>query len=860
MDSASWKTVKEAFSQTLDLPEDERDTYLAGFAPEIRIEVENLLAAHFAAEGFIAAPFFIEKGVAEDAVPDELVGRRIKDFLILEKIGVGGMGVVYLAERVNSDFKQKAALKIIKRGMDSEAVLRRFARERQILSQLKHPNIAGLLDGGISSGGRPFFVMEYVEGKPLNIYCGARNPSLEARLEIFRQICSAVDHAHKNLVVHRDLKPTNVLVAEDGVPKLLDFGIAKLLSADNTESTKTVTRGQIFTPEYASPEQILGKAVTTASDVYSLGVILYELLVRHRPFETRGKSFDEIVKSVCETDPPRPSETGDDQSPTAENEMDPIQISKDRLRGDLDNIILKALRKEPSERYGSVQQFSEDISRFLQGLPVLARPQTLNYRFEKYVKRHWVGVVAAALVLLSLVGGISVATWQAVVARRERAKAEQRFDDVRQLANTILFDHYERIKNLPGATEARAKLVSDALVYLDKIAQESLDNPELQRELVGAYKRLADIQGSVSEAGNLGETGKSRDNYLKAIALQEALVSNAPASFEDRRTLGDLYFDVEVLFENENERPIQAEYAEKGLNIFKALEKDNPDRVQRTADLANALWNWANIVRLKGDNDGAIEVYGEAAQIYENLKLSAEEPQRYKRNAALSYKYIGSIYQIEKDYQKALEFYQKAFVYDRENAGLAQNDVAAQMDLSFTHKSLAGVFYKLNEQEKMFAEYRQAIAIQERIFNSDPKNNFAARALFKSYSQMADYYRDSGKIAEAEEYLQKCQKMLASKALKQDALDQPVIGVYLWSYGNLFLKKAEAEKNTAEKLVDLKAARDKFIEAANIYQTLQKQSILDPAYANNPSAIAVSLETVNRELLRLTENKSPRIR
>ncbi|HQU84991.1 MAG TPA: serine/threonine-protein kinase, partial [Pyrinomonadaceae bacterium] len=512
MDAAKWQNIKQLMSAAIELSAEKRRDFLAQESDiEIRTAVEKLIAAHERAEDFIEKPIAVERGFAEDDTEDVFIGKQIEDYLILERIGAGGMGAVYLAERLHSDFKQKVALKIIKRGMDSEAILKRFARERRILSTLKHPNIAQLLDGGISKEGLPFFVMEYIEGFPLKQFCSIKDVSLEQRLEIFRQICAAVDEAHKNLIIHRDLKPSNIFVTADGTPKLLDFGIAKLLSDEDDEAT--ATQAKMLTPEYASPEQITGKNITTSSDIYSLGVILYELLSGHRPFETKGKSFDEIIKSVCETEPKLPSSVVIRPSFAGENAtlQNKGQLTKEEgqrtknegqrtnpklLVGDLDNIILKALRKEPSERYDSARQFSDDILRFLNGLPVLARQQTLKYRFGKYVRRHRIGVFAAALVLLSLVGGISVATWQAIVARRERARAEQRFNDVRQLANAVIFDYHDSVEKLPGSTDLRQRMVKDAAEYLDKLAVESSDDIALQTELAAAYDRLGDIEGN----------------------------------------------------------------------------------------------------------------------------------------------------------------------------------------------------------------------------------------------------------------------------------------------------------------------------------------------------------------------------
>ena len=493
MDSTKWQKIKNILSTLLDLPENEHSEFLASIDDEeIRLEVEKLLSAQEQAENFIDTPILIEKGLADDATKDSLIGKTIENYLILERIGTGGMGAVYLAERLNSDFKQKVALKIIKRGMDSEAILTRFATERRILSTLKHPNIAQLLDGGISSEGLPFFVMEYVDGKPLNQFCDENELALNERLQIFRQICSAVENAHKHLIIHRDLKPSNVLVTSDGIPKLLDFGIGKLLSNDGDEATLTATQGRVFTPEYASPEQVLGKSVTTATDVYSLGVILYELLSGERPYKIESRLPQEVANVILTEEPIRPSSVVSSQwlvvnktRKEASHQTNPKSqiLNPKSLRGDLDNIILKALRKEPERRYQTVQEFSEDIRRHLVGLPVTATADTTFYRVGKFVKRHSVGVFAGGLIFLSLLVGISATAWQANRANVERAKAEQRFQDVRKLANSVVFELHDSIENLPGSTRARELLVKKALEYLDNLSQESGNDAELQREL-----------------------------------------------------------------------------------------------------------------------------------------------------------------------------------------------------------------------------------------------------------------------------------------------------------------------------------------------------------------------------------------
>ena len=344
----------------------------------------------------------------------------------MKRVGSGGMSAVYLARRADSQYEKQVAIKLIKRGMDTEAMLRRFRNERQILAGFDHPNIARLLDGDTTEDGLPYFVMEYVEGMPIDEYCDQNAIDVTGRLQLFRQVCAAVSYAHRRAVIDRDLKLSNILVGADGVPKLLYFGIARLLQAgDTAESPATMLEQRVMTPEYASPEHLRGEPVTTASDVYSLGVVLYRLLTGQLPHRVRVQSAEDLARTVGQTEPQRPSTVTD-------------ATSGHRLRGDLDNIVLMALRKEPERRYATVDQFSDDIRRHLEALPVLARRDTLAYRADKFIRRNTAASVAAALVVLSLVGGIVMTTWQAERAREqeaiavaEKARAERRFNEVR---------------------------------------------------------------------------------------------------------------------------------------------------------------------------------------------------------------------------------------------------------------------------------------------------------------------------------------------------------------------------------------------------------------------------------------------
>ncbi len=362
--------------------------------------------------------------VFEDA-SGTLIGDRIGPYQLTRLIGFGGMGAVYEAHRADDHFRKRVAIKLVRRGLETELAMRRFRQERQILATLDHRNIAALLDGGVTDDGRPYFVMEYVEGQPITRYCDERHLTPEARLKLFRQVCTAVDHAHRNLVVHRDLKPGNILVASDGTVKLLDFGIAKILGDEDDPDQAPMTRGgmRALTPEYASPEMIAGRPLSVATDIYSLGVVLFELLTGQRPFRFDDLSLAGVERVIMESPAPAPSATAG-EAHAAHSDQRSVAALRRSLRGEIDAIVLTALRKEPERRYRSVDALSEDITRFLDGLPVAAERDWIGYRVRKFVTRHRAPVAIATLLILSLIGGIVISTMQARRADRERRRAE----------------------------------------------------------------------------------------------------------------------------------------------------------------------------------------------------------------------------------------------------------------------------------------------------------------------------------------------------------------------------------------------------------------------------------------------------
>jgi serine/threonine protein kinase len=552
----SWEKIVEIFEQAADLAADERPSFLARVcsSAEVRREVEAMLRADLEASQFIESPALAAAPtllLSDDFLLPEkkLIGGRVGAYEIVREVGRGGMGTVFLAERRDTDFKQQVALKLVKRGMDTDFIVRRFRRERQILARLNHPNIARLLDGGTTEAGTPYFVMEYVEGRELLEFCERENLTLDERLESFCRICAAVAYAHQNLIVHRDLKPSNILVTGRGEPKLLDFGISKILTSDDDEQTGTATAFGLLTPKYAAPEQFRGEPATTATDVYSLGVILYELLTGNLPFDLQKRRVDEIAKIICESEPRQPSSVSSKITVSSEPSVESSnhtdsnrklttnpksQIRNPKLlRGDLDNIILKALRKEPAQRYSSVEQLAEDIRRYRAGVPVSARPITFAYRASKFIQRNQIAVLAAIFILLTLTGGIAATVWQ-------KRRAERRYEIARGLANNVLFKYNDELRNLPGSTRVREMLVKDAIDYLSRLQEDSAGDDNLRREIALAYFRVGSIQSSLYD-NSADNAANALESYARALQIQEELLAGTPNDLRLRRQIGDTY-------------------------------------------------------------------------------------------------------------------------------------------------------------------------------------------------------------------------------------------------------------------------------------------------------------------------------
>lgn len=655
-----WQQVRDVLHGAMQLRPEERPAYLDRWCADdddLREQISELLEAERGlttdfleslpqAEAALDRITMLAASKSEFATSNEpLVGHRVGSYRIVQEIGFGGMGEVYRAVRADDQFSKQVAIKLVRAGQDSKAVVHRFKNERQILAGLDHPNIARLLDGGETEAGLPYFVMELIEGLPIDRYCDNRKLAITDRLKLFRQVCSAVQYAHQHLIIHRDIKPGNILVTADGVPKLLDFGIAKILDprGDEEQLQPTLTIHRALTPGYASPEQATGATITTASDLYSLGVVLYELLTGRSPYWSSGHAPQEIARAVCEIEPEKasaavlqmPTEPGANGSPVrAPAEIAALRQSVSEklsktLRGDLDNIVSVALRKEPQRRYASVEQFSQDIQRHVDSLPVIARKDTFRYRTSKFVRRHKMAVVAGTAITATLLTAIvmllhenRIAREEAENALRERTRAERHFQEIRELSDSLMFDIHDSIQNLPGSTPARRMLINSSLNYLDRLSSEAVGDKSLQRDMATVYEKIASVQGNPFDA-NLGDAKESIQSYQRAAAIWEALARANPPDPIDMLGLARTYRQLAGVVANTGAGdPVVL--ALKAIDIGEQLKDvaSSDSRVweelERDREMAGAIQ-----VKTGGDPAGALENFQKALQIIEQHESDA---------------------------------------------------------------------------------------------------------------------------------------------------------------------------------------------------------------------------------------------
>ena len=618
--------VRELFDGALEFEPHERHDYLkraSGGDTSLVFEVESLLEALERGAETWESP--VGSLLSGDGPEEERLGQRIGPYEVTRLIGYGGMGAVYEGVRADDEFNRRVAIKLLRRGLEGDLAIRRFRYERQILANLNHPNIASLLDGGVTTGGQPYFVMEYVDGEPITSYCARKVLDIRERVRLLLQVCAAVQHAHQNLVVHRDLKPGNILVDGDGVVKLLDFGIARLLREEEGSDQLPMTQGgaRAFTPDYASPEQVRGLPVVIASDVYSLGVLCCEVLAGHRPFEFRGRLFAEVQEVICLTPAPAPSSLVTDADAPAFGERRASRL-RAQLAGDLDAIVLAALRKEPERRYGTVAELARDLQRYLDGLPVSMHRDRLGYRFGKFVRRRRVEVGAATLVLASLVSGTVISTRQARRADIERAKTEQVNSFMANMLSAA--DPGEQ-----GRDVTVAELLSQAAADVETADLDPEIEAQIRHTLGQTYYGLGLYDSAAVHAH------RAFDLRLRVLGEQNIL------------TVYSLSFAA-AIHEERGEYDEALALARRGLAMQRRMRNRN------AGDEASSLDGISRILSFQGRLDESMEVQLEALEV----RRGSNDPNTLAglpftlNNLSVSYTYAGNFERAEELAREAL--------------------------------------------------------------------------------------------------------------------------------------------------------------------------------------------------------------
>jgi non-specific serine/threonine protein kinase/serine/threonine-protein kinase len=730
--------IRALFESVLQQEPAQRERYLsehdAGDAA-LRREVERLLAAHANAQSFLEQPLaaLMTDVDRPSPPPSPWIGRRLGPYELVREIGQGGMGTVYLGVRVDDQYRAEVAIKVVSASLVSPQVVDRFSRERRILASLEHPHIARLLDAGTTPEGVPYFVMEFVDGEPIDAFCDRRQLTIAGRLQLFMTVCEAVQYAHRHLVVHRDLKPTNILVTADGTVKLVDFGIAKLLADDDAaEAVAGLTRTglQPMTPEYASPEQVKGERVTTSSDVYALGLLLYELLTGRRAHDLPSLKLADVKRVILDEEPTRPSGALTRAHPTdaAAARGATIDRLRRQLTGDLDQIVLTALRKEPERRYTSVSALAQDVESYLAQRPVAARGERLWYRAGKFVRRHRASVAAALLVTLALLGGGVATAWQARIAQHERAvavaeraRAERRFTDVRKLANSFLFEFHDAVAPLAGSTPVRKLVVTKALQYLDSLSIEAGDDLELQKELATAYEKVGDVQGNPGRS-NLGDTAGALASYRKAYEIRQALAARVPGDSDavialngTRMRLGDteissgsmtraalVYRDVKV--------------ADEALVAHDASNR----RAQR--QLAESSGRLCSVLLQLADGPGSLEACELSVRISGELAAGGgPEAARYQRGVPANLAVLGNAYETNDRWADARDSYQRSLAAGQRAMQAQPDNAPVRFRVAKTHVTLGELL--LDQGDASAGEhFREAVATFERLHQADPQD------------------------------------------------------------------------------------------------------------------------------------------
>ncbi len=852
-----WNEVKDKLHEALQLEPERRAVYLdeiGAIDADLQRDLESLIAFHErTGTDFLNAPWAqAASALASQAEPEQFLGQRVGSYQIMGQIGVGGMGEVYRAFRADDEYKKQVAIKLVRAGQGSDFVVNRFKNERQILASLDHQNIARLLDGGTTENGVPYFVMGLIEGLPIDEYCDTHKLPITERLKLFVQVCSAVQYAHRHLFIHRDIKPSNVLVTSEGVPKLLDFGIAKILEGgtDVAQLEPTLTFFRVLTPGYASPEQVKGATITTSSDIYSLGVVLYVLLTGRSPYQLTKPTSEEIARAVCEVEPEKPStvvrRTISEGKATAR--IKPADLAalregsverlSNRLRGDLDDIVLMALRKESQRRYTSVEQFAGDVQRHLENLPVIARKDTIRYLTSKFVSRHKAGVAAVVLSVFAVLAGMFATLREARIAQAQRARAERRFNDVRNVANWMIFDLPRPIHGVPGALTVEKMLYDHGLSYLDSLAAEAEGDASLQRELAAGYKRLGDSQG-FPYGGSLGDIAGALASYHKSLQMRQRLVQSDPHNISDQVDLAQTYRTIGALLYKTGDVQGGQDSTHKALEIIKPIAQAHDDNVDVLHELGNDLLTVgivdgdALFKGFVGNPSFALKYHLDAGDVYRKLEGKQADVQLWRQQTAFMDLLISTDYLRSGKSVEAIRYARESLqVLSRLEGRDASIRTMLTGQKAAAHSKVGDALLFSGRYRDAVLEYRSELSLFEELV--DPKDPDSLGSLADGYINLGHAESLRGNLSAGLQLIRRGLRTLGPQR-KTNPTDSDVAGLF----GNALIYEGE----TLQLLGDEHKALQSFERAVTVFESppLAGKHVLDPvtwAYAKVASAHA----------------------
>ena len=761
----------QVLGDALELDAPQRQAFLdqaCGRDADLRAEVERLLRGAGDAPGAIPTAHGARQ-VAKQFLPPT----RIGPYRIERVLGEGGMGVVYLGLQ-DGPVRRHVAIKLIRPGMDSRQIVHRFESERQALALMSHPNVAHVYDAGADELGRPYFVMEYVDGAPITDWCDKQRLAPRARLELFLQVCDAVQHAHAKGIVHRDLKPTNVLVTTregKSVPKVIDFGIAKAVQQrEHVERQMLTDHGQLVgTPEYISPEQAAGEVdIDTRTDVYALGVMLYELLAGALPFDRkmlRGSAHDEMRRIIREVDAARPSTRVSKLEPQTvariarRRDLDPGSLRR-VLRGDLDWITMRALEKDRERRYASPSELAADVQRHLRNEPVLAGPPTARYRLGKFVRRNRAVVVAGSLVLLALLGGIVTTARQAVRATRaeqhalaEKRLAERRFNELRKLAGSFMFDVDETLQS-SGPTKAREKLVNTGRQYLDALAREAPTEPALIKELIEGYLRVGSVQYYPGTA-HLGDRAGALETYCKALDLAQSHATARPLDPDAARVLGGCWIYVAEAQAATNDAGAALESFATARRTYENLLKLKPDDLMARRNIGLVCEKLANLYKDLGRGDDSLAKRRESLRIHEALLAERPDNRMHQRDVTLAHDGLATLLMDMGSVAEALPHAKKALEMAEARLRDAFDSPVLRRDVLLMSQHTSIIHRLLGHGPDAVAPARRAVELAAAIAQGDAANTQAPRDLGGAYTTLGEALITAGRTGEAIDVLRK---------------------------------------------------------------------------------------------------------